>query len=66
MHGRSFWKTADKFIEELLGADLKVECVATILDANVEELCQGELCGDVSGARHHRTLSARRATFWLR
>jgi hypothetical protein len=36
-------ETADEFIEELLGADLEVEGVAAVLDADVEELWGGEL-----------------------
>jgi hypothetical protein len=49
MHWRPFWEATDKFIEKLLGAYLQVKSVATVFDANIEELCQGELCGDISG-----------------
>jgi hypothetical protein len=65
VHRRTFREAANELIEKLFGAYLKVESVAAVFDANVEELCDGELCGDESGAAH-RTLSARRATFWFR
>jgi hypothetical protein len=65
VHRRTFREAADKFIEELFGAYLEVESVAAVFDADVEELCDGELCVVWSGAAH-RTLSARRATFWFR
>jgi hypothetical protein len=35
MHRRTFWKSADELIEEFFGANLEVEWVATVLDANV-------------------------------
>jgi hypothetical protein len=35
VNGRSFGESTDKLIEELLGADLEVECVAAIFDANI-------------------------------
>jgi hypothetical protein len=46
MHRRSFGKSADELIEEFFGADLKVEGVAAVLDANVKELasCKLWLC----------------------
>jgi hypothetical protein len=50
MHGRALGKAADEFIEELLGADLEVEGVAAVLDADVEELCGGELWDGQGGA----------------
>jgi hypothetical protein len=34
--GRTFGKAADKLVEELLCADLKVEGVSAILDTDVE------------------------------
>jgi len=34
----TFGESADQLVEELLGADLEVEGVAAILDADVEEL----------------------------
>ena len=38
---RPLWKAADQLIEELLGADLEVEGVAAVLDADVEQV-EGE------------------------
>jgi hypothetical protein len=35
MHRRALWETADKLIEEFFGADLEVEWVAAILNADV-------------------------------
>ena len=43
VHGRALGKAADELVEELLGADLEVEGVAAVLDADVEELWGGEL-----------------------
>jgi hypothetical protein len=65
MYRRALGKSTNKFIEEFFGAYLEVKSVTTVFDADVEELCDGELCVEWSGAAH-RTLSARRATFWLR
>jgi hypothetical protein len=65
MHRRALREAADELVEELLGAYLKMKSVSTVLHADVEELCDGELCVDWSRAAH-RTLSARRATFWFR
>jgi hypothetical protein len=42
MHRRAFGEAADELVEELLGADLEVERIAAVLDADVEELCNGE------------------------
>lgn len=33
---RSFWKSADQFIKELLGADLEVERITAVLDAVIQ------------------------------
>jgi hypothetical protein len=38
VHGRALGEAANELIEELLGADLEVEGVAAVLDADVEEL----------------------------
>lgn len=38
MDGRALRKPAHKLVEELLGADLEMERVAAVLDANIEEL----------------------------
>jgi hypothetical protein len=38
MHGRALWESADELIEKLLCADLQVEGVSAVLDANVEKL----------------------------
>jgi hypothetical protein len=38
MHGRALWESADKLIEKLLCADLQVEGVSAVLDADVEKL----------------------------
>lgn len=35
---RALWKSADELVEEFLGADLEVESVAAVFDADVEEL----------------------------
>jgi hypothetical protein len=43
MHRRTFGESADELIEEFLCAYLEVERVAAILDANVQELWNGEL-----------------------
>jgi hypothetical protein len=48
VHRGPFREAADEFVEKFFSAYLKVECVAAILDANVEELCDGELCVDWS------------------
>jgi hypothetical protein len=39
----TFWKAADELIEKLLGAYLEMKRVSAILNANVKELCIGEL-----------------------
>lgn len=41
MDGRSFWKSADEFVQEFFRADLEVERVSTILHADIEELGGG-------------------------
>jgi len=68
MHGRALGEAADELVEKLLGADLKVERVGAVLDADVEELCIGERRLSWAGMAGQllRTLSASRATFWLR
>lgn len=38
VHGRTLGEAANELVEELLGADLEVEGVAAVLDADVEEL----------------------------
>lgn len=68
MHWWALREATDELIEELLGADLEVKRVAAVLDADVEELCNGErgtLWAGMAG-QLLRTLRARRATFWLR
>lgn len=50
VHGRALGEAADELVEELLGADLEVERVAAVLDADVEELCDRELWGEHGGA----------------
>jgi hypothetical protein len=65
MDGRAFGKAADELVEEFLGANLEVEGVSAVLDADVEELHRSQPCG----RKHHpnsRTFSASKATFWLR
>jgi len=39
---RSFGEAADEFVQELLGANLEVEGVPAVLNANVEELSQSK------------------------
>jgi hypothetical protein len=51
MHRRALWKAADELIEELLGADLEMKSVPAVLDADVEELCNGELRAGEGGQR---------------
>jgi hypothetical protein len=65
MHRRTLWESTDELVQEFLGAYLQMESVAAVFDANIEELCVGELCDEWSGVAH-RTLSASKATFWLR
>lgn len=65
MNWRAFGEAAHELIEELLGTDLEVEGVAAILDANVQELWEVSCALYKAGQRGH-TLSASRATFWLR
>jgi hypothetical protein len=48
VHRRPLWKSPDKLVEKLFGAYLEVEGIAAVFDANVEELCHGELCGEDS------------------
>jgi hypothetical protein len=43
MYRRAFGESADKLIKELLCAYLQVEWVPAILDADVQELSDGEL-----------------------
>lgn len=43
MHRRALGETANELIEKLLGADLEVERVAAVLNADIEELQGGEL-----------------------
>jgi hypothetical protein len=45
MHRRAFGKSADELIKEFLCAYLKMEWVAAVLDADVQELSNGELYG---------------------
>jgi hypothetical protein len=47
---RALGKAANEFVEKLFGADLEVERVAAVLDADVEELCGGELWVERGGA----------------
>ena len=42
VHGRALGEAANELIEELLSADLEVEGVAAVLNADVEELKGGE------------------------
>lgn len=42
MHRRALGETTNELVEELLGADLEVEWVAAVLDADVEELESSE------------------------
>jgi hypothetical protein len=44
MYRRALGKSTNKFIEEFFGAYLEVKSVTTVFDADVEELCDGELC----------------------
>lgn len=37
-NGRSFGESSNQFIEELLGADLEMECVSTIFDTDIQQL----------------------------
>ena len=50
MHRRALRETADELVEELFGADLEVEWIAAVLDADIEELCGGELQVGSGGA----------------
>ena len=38
MHRGTFGEAAHKLVEEFLGADLKVERVTAVLNANIQEL----------------------------
>jgi hypothetical protein len=51
MHRRALWKAADELIKKLLGADLEMKSVPAVLDANVEELSNGELRAGEGGQR---------------
>lgn len=42
VHGRAFGEAAHELVEELLGADLEVEWVTAVLDADIEELARGK------------------------
>lgn len=44
MHRRPLGEAADELVEEFFGADLKVKRIAAVLNANVEELSNRELC----------------------
>ena len=50
MHRWALRETADELVQELFGADLEVERVAAVLDADVEELFTGELLVEYGGA----------------
>jgi hypothetical protein len=43
VHRRTFWEAPDELVEKLLCAYLEVEGISAVFDANVEELCHGEL-----------------------
>ena len=45
MHRRALWESADELVEEFFRADLEVERIAAVLDADVQELSDGELYG---------------------
>jgi hypothetical protein len=64
MHRGAFGEAADELVEELLGADLEVERVSAVLDADVEEL--SHVSHVISRGPRRHTLSASSATFWLR
>ena len=51
VHRGALGESADKLVEEFLGADLKVERVAAVLDADIEELYNSELCEPRGGPR---------------
>ena len=76
-HRRALGEPTDKLIEEFLGADLQVEGVAAVLDADVEELYRCPLVGvqlclrrpcarEGAGEAMCPTAKANNETFWLR
>jgi hypothetical protein len=46
MHRRALRESADEFVKEFFGADLKMESIAAVLNADIKKLCDGELWVD--------------------